>query len=247
MIFLLACAAAEPPAATVFDPTFAAWDAVLVAHVQAGSFDYEGLRRDRAGFDAALANFAAPDRSTVDAWPKSRQLAFWIDVYNAQTIRTLLAHWPVESIKSIGLLPYAAFRERSFTLRARPEPLSLDDVEKRIVLAELHDPRAHMALNCASRSCPALASRAWSVREAAGELDVALDEASRSFLADPTKNTWDAETGTLRLSRIFDWYAADFGDIDGWIRRYGPATLVTAVSGPHRVEFREYDWSLNGP
>ena len=246
ILLALGCAAAEPPVAVHFDPTHAAYDALLSKNVRDGHVDYEALVRDRSGLDAVLANFAAPDRATVEGWSRDIQLAYWIDLYNAQTLRTVIDHWPVTSIRSIGLLPYSAFRERAFRIRARTEPLSLDDVEKDIVLAEWKEPRAHMALNCASKSCPALAGEPWSRAASEGRLDDALDAAARGFLADSTKNSWDPTTRTLGLSRIFDWYSADFGDVDAWIGRYGPPELVAAVAGQHRVEFREYDWALNG-
>ena len=50
----------------------------------------------------------------------------------------------------------------------------------------------------------------------------------------------------LRLSRIFDWYKADFeksaGSLESFLRRY--RTGATIPDGL-RIEYLEYSWALN--
>ncbi len=123
---------------------------------------------------------------------------------------------------------------------ARAGDISLDVLEKQRTLAVFRDPRAHVAFNCAARSCPPLGARAWARQP---DLDRALDDAMRAFVSDSTRNRIDDAHRTLRLSRIFDWYAADFGGRAGVLRTVSRylGRDVTA----YRVEYLDYDWSLN--
>jgi len=246
-----ACAApASKPAATAsavaFDPTHAAFDALLARHVVGGRVAYAALAADRPALEAYIAGLAGPSAATVAAWPRDAQLAFWINAYNALTLRVVLDNQPLDSIKSIGLLPYAAFRAPVATFAARPAPLSLDTIEKGILLGELAEPRVHFAVSCASVGCPALLSRAWRGED----LDATLDASARAFLADPTKNQWDPATRTLRLSQIFEWYAADFeraaGSVPAYVARYAPPEMKAGIAaGDFTTEHIPYDWSLN--
>lgn len=248
ILALLACShAPELPAAVPgpFDHAYTAWDAALRANVRDGRVDYPGIA---PALDGVLAALATPTAEDVASWTHDEQMAFWINSYNAWTLRVVLDHPGIGSIKDIGVVPYAAFRAPVAHLRARDAVLSLDDIEKRELLGGLCKdepcgPVVHMAVSCASASCPALQPRAWR----ADDLDATFEAAARGFLADPQKNR--VEGDTLQLSRIFDWYAADFvraaGSVDAWVARYGPAEMAAVASGPHTSGFLEYDWSLN--
>jgi hypothetical protein len=247
------CAAGAPAAPAVdprpvdFDATHAALDTLLHRHVVAGRVDYAGLAADRPALEAYLHGLEAVGRAQEGAWTRDARLAFWIDAYNAYTLRVILDHQPVKSIRAIGLLPFSAFRAAVAPLRARPgAAMSLDDIEKGVLRGEFAEPRVHFAISCASASCPALQSRAW----LGDGLDAALDAAARAFLADPTKNRWDPATRTAWLSSIFDWYAADFTAADGsvlaYVARYAPPEMAAGIAaGGVTVSYLDYDWSLN--
>ncbi len=259
--------APHAPTKALFDHTHGAFDALLARHVADGRVDYAGLAADRAALDAYVAALAGPSFEEAASWTHAERVAFWINAYNALTLRVVLDHMPVDSIRSIGLLPYAAFRQPVVTVRNRtpasgtaapgaasPDPsatpagapLTLDDIEKRILLGELDEVRIHFAISCASASCPALQSRAWR----AADLDASLDAAARAFLADPSKNRWDPATRTLALSKIFEWYEADFtraaGSVPAFVARYAPAEMAAGIAaGGATVRHLDYDWSLN--
>jgi hypothetical protein len=251
LLFAVACASSPAPAvaprAAPFDPTHAALDGLLRRYVADGRVDYAGLATERPALEAYLHGLEAVLPPEEWSWTPDARKAFWIDAYNAYTLRVILDHRPVASIKAIGLLPYAAFRERVAPLRARGDTaMSLDDIEKGVLRAEFTDPRVHFAVNCASASCPALQARAWR----GDDVDTMLDAAARAFLADPTKNRWDAATHTLWLSRIFDWYAGDFttagGTVVDWVARYAPPEMAAGIgAGGYTVDHLDYDWSLN--
>lgn len=256
-----ACGGGAPPAPpgpavaeAPFDHAYAAWDALLARHVDDGRVDYSGLAADRPALEGVIAALAAPGAATVAGWSKAERTAYWINAYNALTLRVVLDHPGVASIRDIGLLPYTAFREPVASFRARPERLSLDDVEKGELLgSDLWDARVHVAVSCASASCPALLARAWR----ADDLDATFASSARAFLADTRKNRWEPATGvdprpavgTLRLSQIFEWYEADFvraaGSVSAWVARYGPPEMAAAATAGAPIAYIPYDWSLN--
>lgn len=243
-------AAAGADVCPTFDHEHAAWTTVLARYVRDGGVDYAGLKRSGGpALDSYLRSLESVCRGHYDSWTNEQKLAFWINAYNAYTVKLILNHYPLTSIRSIGLLPGAAFRESFIPLRSlRGKVLSLNDIEHEILRREFREPRIHFAINCASKSCPELRSEAYR----AATLDAQLTQAARGFVQDPTKNRFDAESRTLRLSSIFDWFREDFErsarTLPAFVARYAePATASALTSGSTvRVEFLDYDWSLNG-
>lgn len=242
-------APAGPDTCAHFDHGHAAWTALLSRSVRDGAVDYAGLAKTGQGdLDAYLKSLQSVCRSHFDAWSREQKLAFWVNAYNAYTVRLILDHYPVKSIRAIGLLPLAAFRERSIPLQnLAGKKLSLDELENDVLRKEFSEPRIHFAIVCASASCPKLRSEAYR----AADLEAQLDEAARGFVRDPAKNRFDASSRTLRLSSIFKWFREDFEraakTIPEFVARYEAEPTATALrAGSVRVEFLEYDWSLNG-
>ena len=125
--------------------------------------------------------------------------------------------------------------------------VSLDDIEHGTLRRHFAEPRIHFAVNCASQGCPPLAARAY----AAATLDAQLDAAARRFVDDERWNSI-APGKPWRLSKIFDWYAADFvaaaGSVPAYVARYAaPARLGGVDPAQVRWSARGYDWSLNEP
>ncbi len=232
------------PASPRVDRSHAAWTALLQRYDHAGFVDYAGIAREgRGAVQAYLASLAAVNAGEYQAWSRADQMAFWIDAYNASVVELVLMHYPIRSIREIGFLPLAAFRERfiPIALLGAP-PLSLNAIEDH--LRACGDPRVHFALVCASKSCPPLRTEAYR----GADLDAQLDDQARRFLADPAKNRFDAAADVLYLSKIFDWYAKDFGPgpVTDFVARYAPPGIVTALARPTPlVEYLDYDWSLN--
>ncbi len=221
-------------AATQFDHAHAAWTAQLGRFVKDGVVDYAGWKKDEPALDGFLRQLVVVKKEEFDGFTRPEKTAFLIDAYNAYTVRLILDHYPTGSIRSIGLLPGSAFRRTFIPLLG--EELSLNDLEGR--LRELGDPRIHFAIVCASKSCPKLRATAY---RAAG-LEAQLDAAARDFLSDPRKNRF--EPGAAHLSAIFKWYGDDFskagGSVASWLGRYHPLPDGT------RIDYLDYDWSLNG-
>jgi hypothetical protein len=230
------------------DHRHAAWTAILRRFVHEGQVDYGGLLRDgQDRLSRYLQALASVCRDDYAHRTRDQRLAFWINAYNAYTVRLVLDNYPLSSIRSIGLLPGAAFRTAFIASQLRDRPLSLHAIEHEILRKEFSEPRIHFAIVCASESCPVLRSEAYR----AAALDRQLDEQARRFIRDPSKNRFDAATRVLYLSSIFDWFREDFergaGTLVGYVARYADEPTATSLRQPGvRVKFLEYDWSLNG-
>jgi hypothetical protein len=220
-------------------PDPAAWDAVLAARARAGGFDYKGATgQDRKRLSAYLANLGDADPGTMT---DDERKAFFINAYNAMAVATVLEKYPVRSILDID----GAFQR--VRRRVGGEMLTLDDIENR--LRGMNDARIHFAIVCASKSCPALAAKAFT---AAG-LSAALDAQGRAFVSDASKNVLDRAHSRLALSKIFDWNRKEFerdrGTIAKAVARFvsEPALASWVSTFPAEPEFLEYDWALNQP
>jgi hypothetical protein len=222
-----------------------AYAEILRSCVRDGWVDYAALKSSPARLAVYLDEMAALPRSEFMEWPREDRLALLINLYNAWTLHLIVEHYPIRSIRGIGLLPNAAWRQR--IVRFGDEVISLDALEHGIIREEYQDPRIHFALVCAAAGCPPLRNEPYVGKRLNDQLN---DQAAR-FLADETKNRFDPDTRTLWLSPIFKWYAADFS-ADGatvveYVARFLPTPARTLLSNAEEaaVRYTEYDWSLN--
>ncbi len=225
----------------------AAFDSLLRQHVKDGLVDYDAFARAPA-FRAYLEILARTDPSSL---PRTEQLVFWINAYNAYTIQQINAHQERQSIKNInktgGLFSLGgAWKEAMAAVGGTR--YTLDQIEHERIRPVFREPRVHFALVCAALGCPPLRSEAYRV----ADLDQQLDDQARTFLLrSPAKNRVDASKRTAWLSPIFKWYGKDFGPNDGAMQRalarYFPvgAERDLLASGKARIIWTDYDWSLN--
>jgi len=183
----------------------------------------------------------------VSALSRPEQIAYWINLYNALTVNTVLQHYPVDSIKDIDISPglFSNGPWDAKLLSIESEMISLNDIEHRILRPIWRDPRIHYAVNCAALGCPNLQDRAY----VPGELDQMLNDSAMLFINHSRGANID-ETGRLTLSSIYKWFGEDFGDdldeILEHIRGYASDELKEKIptDGKIKVKYR-YDWSLN--
>lgn len=243
LVLALALSATAPSVARAAPVAFsvASFDTVLARHLHDGRVDYGALARDRAPLERFLA---ATRDARPEVWARNEQIAFWVNAYNARVLDGVVRRPGLKSVldpgRTLGVPTLGFFHEKR---RTAGRSLSLNDIEHEILRKRFREPRMHFVLNCASASCPALPARALS----AATLDASLDAAARAFLADRGKNPV-VSGGALRLSSIFQWYRGDFeaaaGSLPAFLRRHLPAD--TAIPPDARIEFVDYDWSLNG-
>ena len=220
-------------------PKHEAWTKLLQTHVDSfGWVSYKGFRSDSLALNAYLNLLAAcePD----DSWTKTESLAYWINVYNAFTVKLIVDHYPTSSIKDIksGIPFVNSVWDISF-IPIGTRLLSLNDVEHTILRKEFEEPRIHFAIVCASKSCPQLLNEAYET----DELEAQLESQAYNFINDKTKNEIEAEE--IRISPIFKWFTSDFtknSSLKEFIARYAHQDF-----GPRaKVRYLRYDWSLNG-
>lgn len=226
------------------------WDRILEQHLQVGEdgihrFDYAGLNRSGLQeLEAYLQQLGATPVSQLD---RDRQLAFWINLYNALTVYTVAQAYPVQSIRDIDISPgFLADGPWGKQLTSvEGEPLTLNDIEHRIIRPLWRDPRVHYALNCASIGCPNLQRSSFR----AMDLEDMLDAAARDFVNSPRGVWWEGDE--LAVSSIYAWFQADFGGDDqgvlAHLSRYAEPALATRLAGVPRIDHYDYDWSLNDP
>jgi len=224
------------------------WDRVLQRYLQVGEdgihrFDYAGLKRiGLQDLEAYLEQLGATPVSELD---RDHQLAFWINLYNALTVHTVAQAYPVQSIRDIDISPgFLADGPWGKELTSvEGEPLTLNDIEHRIIRPLWGDPRIHYALNCASIGCPNLERRGFR----AVDLDAMLDAAARNFVNSPRGVWWEGDE--LAVSSIYAWFQADFGGDDAGILAhlslYAEPELATRLAGVQRIGHHDYDWGLN--
>lgn len=223
------------------------FDALLKKHVRGGLVDYDGFAKapDFPRYLDALS------RADVAALPDKERLALWINAYNAYTLQLINTHGERQSIrninKTLGVVKAKGPWQEEI-VHAGGRVLSLDEVEHGIIRKEFKEPRIHFALVCAALSCPPLRSEVYT----GDALFAQLQDQSRIFLLEsPAKNRVDVPARTVYASKIFDYYKEDFGGTEAAIGRYlatfhppGPARALLE-SGSFRLEYTEYDWSLN--
>lgn len=228
----------------------AAYARLLAAHVRPATIagihldavDYTALRADPA-YARALVDLAGGRLEGLRT--DAEAIAFWVNAYNLLAIKAVADRYPLRSIRDGGSLLQSIWKRKVGTVAGRE--YTLDDIEHGILRARFREPRIHMALVCASLSCPDLRPEPY----VADRLDAQLDDAARRFLGNPTKGVVPGPDGrTARVSSIFRWFAADFGGNDGvvrFIRSKAETALARRLSDleARGLSYLDYDWSLN--
>ena len=213
---------------------------LLEQHVKTGVVDYQGFKDDESRLDEYLRVLEAVNTADLS---RNEQFAFFINAYNAWTIKLILTGYPgISSIKDLGNLLKGPWKKK--IARIDGKILTLDDIEHQILRPRFKDPRVHFAVNCASKGCPPLHSEPYY----GSNLDQQLDEVTRGFINDQLRNR--LEDQTLYACPIFKWFSKDFGnDVVGFFVKYAESDLkerLIAGRGKIRVKYLDYDWSLNG-
>ncbi|MBK7878485.1 MAG: DUF547 domain-containing protein [Planctomycetes bacterium] len=246
-----------PPAASAavtlaFDHTHAAWTELLRNRFTSTGFDYASLLKDSKPVDDYLAALAAVDAADFATWKREQQLAFWINAYNAYTLKRVLQSYPFEKVNELGADKKGPWDERFIPLGKlapdlKQEKLTLNELENKILRPKFKDARIHAAINCAAESCPPLRPEAF----VAERLDRQLDIQVLKWLGNPAFNRIDAAKNELQLSALFDWYKKDFvdeaGSVEAWIAKHGPKETVAWLEKAKDVKttYFDYSWKLN--
>jgi hypothetical protein len=213
---------------------------LLTKYVANGHVDYAGFKRDEARLDQYLKLL---DQVDPERLPREEQFAFYINAYNAWTIKLILTGYPgVKSIKDLGSLFQSPWKKQF--VRISGKTLTLDDIEHNILRPRFKDPRVHFAIVCASKSCPPLIAEPYR----GAVLDDQLNRSTRDFLNTPANYRLDRST--FWVSSIFKWFAEDFNkDVVGFYLKFAQGGLKQELQAERDridVNYLDYDWSLNG-
>lgn len=223
-------------------PSHEIWNALLKKHVNnTGKVNYKGLLSDSAQLNKYLKLLSenSPNEKT---WSDNEQKAYWINAYNAFTVKLILKYYPIKSIKDIGSkiqIPFVNTPWDVKFIKIGKDTYDLNNIEHAKLRRKFNDARVHFALVCASRSCPILHNEAY----IPDKLDSQLNTQAKVFLSDKTRNII-AELNS-QLSKIFDWYAMDFKSkgvsVIDFINKYSDVKINSKA----KISYLEYSWSLN--
>jgi len=211
-------------------PSHTGLDSLLQKYVsETGKVNYKGLKTNKKALDAYCQTLSA--NPVRDTWSKEEKLAYWINAYNAFTLQLIVNNYPLKSIMSLdGGKTWDVKR-----IQLGDKKYSLNQIENEIIRPQFKDARIHFALNCAAKSCPPLWNRAYT----AENLFATLEVRAKAFITNTQYNEISASQADV--SKIFEWYAADFGDVKSYLNIF----LKTPLKANAKVTFKEYNWALN--
>jgi len=214
------------------------WTDLLNKHVKDnGRVDYKGIIKDSVDFNAFL-ELVETHHPNEKNWSSDEQLAYWINAYNAFTVKLILDNYPVESIKDIKSgVPFINSVWDIDFIEIEGIQYSLGNIEHGIIRKNFDEPKIHFAVNCASVSCPNLINEAYSPKK----LDAQLTQVAKDFLYNTSKNNLDGEK--LEISKIFNWYKSDFvknGSVPEYIQQFVKEDVASK-----NISYLDYDWNLN--
>ncbi len=212
-------------------PNHSTWNDLLKKYVSStGKVNYKGLKGEKTKIDNYINQLIAFTSQTD--WSRNEKLAYWINLYNAITVKLILDNYPLKSIKD--LYNGKPWDKKLVTIDSKT--YSLNNIENDIIRPKFNDARIHFAVNCAAKSCPKLMNGAFLPEK----LNYQLNKQAKGFI-NGSKNNITASS--ITISKIFDWYKDDFkhGNIIDFLNQYSNTQINPNAS----INFNEYDWKLN--
>jgi len=217
------------------------WDTLVKKHVtEKGVVDYSGFQKDSTSLNKYLSQLASAHPNDKN-WSRDEQLAYWINAYNAFTVKLMVDHHPVKSIKDIkNGIPFVNTVWDIKFIDIEDANYDLNNIEHGIIRANFNEPRIHFACNCASISCPRLRNEAF----VAERLDEQLTDQTKYFLSNSIKNEI-TNSKAVKLSPLFNWYGGDFkksaGTVVDFINKYSEIKLDRETD----IDWLDYNWQAN--
>jgi hypothetical protein len=194
-----------------------------------GKVNYVGMKSKLNEIQSYISNLES--LSNQSTWSKNEKLAYWINLYNAATVRLIVQSYPTSSITNInGGKPWD---KKVVTISGKA--YSLNQIENDIIRPKFKEPRIHFAVNCAAVSCPKIMNSAFT----ADNLNYQLTKQAKAFI-NGSKNS--ITEGSIEISKIFEWYAVDFGSsVIEYLNKYS----TTTINSDATITYKAYNWDLN--
>ena len=214
------------------------WSNLLAKHVDdKGWVDYKGFQKDSLVLKQYLELLSSGHPNDKN-WTSNEQLAYWINAYNAFTVKLIIDHYPLKSIKDIKKgIPFVNTVWDIKFINIEGHEYDLNNIEHGIIRKQFEEPRIHFAVNCASVSCPKLLNKAY----VSDMLEDQLTESAKLFLADPLRN----QVSEYRVSSIFSWFRGDFKKQSGTLVRFINQYIKQPIPEGADLSFLDYNWQLN--
>ncbi len=225
-----------------FDHQHPLWNKVLQTYTKKENnqvlVNYKELKSNASTLNQYLQTLERLTKEEFKSFTNKQKLSFWINAYNAYTLKIVIDHYPVKSIKEIKSGWFSSGPWSKEFILLFKDKISLDHIEHEIVRKQFNEPRIHFALNCASIGCPSLYQEAFS----ASKLEEQLDQSALHFLKNKDKNF--VKGSTLHVSKIFKWYGDDFNSQFESFENY----IIQNLNLPkknYQIEYNDYNWNLN--
>jgi len=254
------------PAEAIFDHSYQLFADQLVKYLENGEVHYKRWQGDQAGLNQFLAELSALSPEQYQHFSVDQKKAFWINAFNALTIKVVLDNYPIKGNQS--QYPPSSFRQipgewENGKFKIMGKPINLYDIEHERLRHDFPDPRVHFAVVPAARSCARLSPRPF----VAAGLDQRLDQCTREFFADPNNLTVNPDNGIMRVNKIFSWFTLDFASKAGYAKRTFPPPMDQDIIASYVsfyvpteerdvidkfrkqdklvLDYLPYDWALN--
>ena len=234
LAFCIACASASAAIAQSAD-----WSGdyarLLGKYATPSGVRYAAWKGNAADIQALEGIVNAIGAQNVSSLGQKEQLAFYLNAYNAWIIHEVLEKYPTKTVKDTLFTFFTGKR-----IKVAGEQLSFNRLEKDIIIPRFKEPRIHVALNCASQSCPPLLGEPFR----ADKLDAQLERLAKGFANSDRGVRVSSDNKSAELSKIFDWYKDDFaagGGAVAFINKRRNPPLPEGV----KISYQEYDWGLN--
>ncbi len=192
-----------------FDQDYKQFGHELKQYVEFGNIHYNNWKAHQAGLDKFLKSIEHLDPKEYETFSRDEKLAFWLNTYNALTIKTVLDYYPIHG--TLPNYPPDSFRQipndwECVQFKVMGSGITLYAIEHEKIRLELPDPRTHFAEVCASRSCAQITAEPF----VGAKLQKQLEDATRRFMADSDNIQIDAKKDSFMASRIFSFFTLDF-------------------------------------
>jgi hypothetical protein len=231
----------------------------------AGMVNYRKLKAEPQKLHAFITELQNLDKKDFDKWSDNEKIAFWLNAYNALTLKAIIDNYPIKSsFFRSRIYPKNSIRQIAgvwdkIKFKVMGQNLTLGHIEHKILRVKFDEPRIHMAMVCAAIGCPPLRNEPYT----GDKLREQLDDQTHRFLANSDKFKVERADERIYLSPIFKWFAVDF------IKKYGPQKNIGrhnkeksavlnfiasyldkaqkdyVLSGKFKIKYLKYDWSLN--
>ena len=216
-------------------PDHSIFDRLLKEYVSSsGKVNYKGMKTKMDSLDKYLLELRTI--APASDWKRNERKAYYVNAYNAYTLKLVLTKYPVKSVKDISFSGKDLWTVRLANLGGKA--YSLGHIENQI-LRKMGDPRIHFAINCASYSCP----RIWNHAYTAANISGRMTKLTKEYINNPKHNIITAKK--IKISKLFEWYASDFvkegQTLIDFLNKYSTIKILPGA----KVEYLPYNWTLN--